>query len=200
VSIAEKLVEFIHAQRLEKILSKEKNEWWVTDIARCPLKRDFEMKYPYIWSLNPRLVMGQLAHIGFQALVGELIGAEVPEPRSVELGSCIVSGQADLATDSEIVELKTGRMHLRNQPSEHHLMQTRLYLWLYGYEQGRIIYITGNRMCEYTVAEPYTDDEVVLEIEGATCPRWSWECGRYCDWTVICEQAAVKLRSGGVEP
>jgi len=84
-----------------------------------------------------------------------------------------------------VIEIKYASDIRGNEPYEHHILQLRLYLWLTEYEEGRLIYITPNRLIEFKITEKMTDDEVLMMLDTWQSPEWSWECD-YCRFYSIC--------------
>jgi CRISPR-associated exonuclease Cas4 len=189
--------------KIKKEASEERkrdgNVFWVTDLVRCPLKREYEMIYPEI-SLSsifsPSAIIGDLIHIGIEevirnraglgAVLTEVEGSKgvmLPDGREVE-----VRGRCDIILEIEGdrigVEIKSARSDAKI-PLEHHIDQVRLYNWLFNLRKSYLVYITHERITQYPVEQRATDDEVVTRITSRSYPRYIWEC-RYCSYAVLC--------------
>ena len=202
-----------------KILEHKKhqrrpNEFWVTDLVRCPLKRDFESKYPELAlqdCFNPRYILGDLAHKGLyqsileiMAKIGLVIGTtvrfEVEGSKELEVDGqkYIVSGRLDIyieKDDSKIgIEVKTARGDM-NLPLHHHVQQVMLYNWLFDLDKSILFYATPERICEFEIKGKYNDNDVkrlIKEaIEKKNVPKYDWECN-YCIFTIVCPKKLTK--------
>ncbi|MEM4970992.1 MAG: CRISPR-associated protein Cas4, partial [Sulfolobales archaeon] len=120
---------------------REGNVFWITDLVRCPLKREYEMIYPEIslsHIFSPSAIMGDLIHIGLEELIKskvdlgtvltEVEGSKrivLPDGREVEVrGRCDII--LEIGGDRIGVEIKSSRSDARI-PLEHHIDQARLY-------------------------------------------------------------------------
>jgi CRISPR-associated exonuclease Cas4 len=187
-------------------VSKEEKEkhprkadtYWVTDLVRCPLKREYELKYPELVEkeiFTPVFILGTLVHRGLQELLksimGEGVSTEVEGSREVVLPDgrkVIVEGRADIVvkiSDEMIgVEIKTARSDYE-LPKPQHVDQARIYNWLFNLNQTILVYITPERVTQYLVSDKATEDEVVSRITSRKIPRYDWEC-KYCSYSVMC--------------
>ncbi len=181
---------------------------WVSYLVACPLKWFYTMKYPEIARATFRgcFVLGKLAHLGLQQLAklyAEELGfrqveieKDVEKRINVDLNDLPrivrLSGRIDiLATDEDdekiVVEIKTARSDAY-LPHEHHVQQLRIYMNLANASKGVLLYITPDRVAEYTYTNPASDEELqklvatFLRFEG---PRYEWEC-TYCQFSSIC--------------
>ncbi len=178
---------------------REEGVFWVTDLVRCPLKRVYETLYPEL-SLrdvfNPRLIVGILIHRGVEGLVKEVlkefkVEVEVEGGRGVLLsdGSEVeVRGRLDILLlgggTKEAVEVKTARSD-RSIPQRHHIDQARAYNWLFDLDRVYLLYITPERVAQYSVEDRMSDAEVAERVESRRAPRYPWECS-YCHYAVLC--------------
>lgn len=177
---------------------RKDNVFWVTDLVRCPLKREYELSYPELAMselFSPAAIMGDLVHLGLERLLSERLGSparvevegarniSLPDGREVE-----VRGRCDLIVDTGGervgVEIKTSRSD-SGLPREHHMDQARLYNWLFNLSTALILYITPERIAQYVVQDRASDEEVVQRITSRSYPRYLWEC-RYCTYSVLC--------------
>jgi CRISPR-associated exonuclease Cas4 len=193
-----------YSRRERERHKREEGVLWVTDLVRCPLKRVYESIYPEL-SLrdlfNPRLIVGTLVHRGVEGLVKELltgfkVEVEVEGSRRVILseGSEVeVRGRLDVLLvgngSREAVEVKTARSD-RSIPQRHHVDQARAYNWLFDLDRVYLLYITPERISQYTVEDRMNDAEVAERIESRRAPRYPWECS-YCHYSVLCPSKVV---------
>ncbi|MDT7887559.1 MAG: hypothetical protein RQ885_01115 [Desulfurococcales archaeon] len=178
---------------------REDNVYWITDLVRCPLKREYEIIYPEI-SLSsifsPSAIMGDLIHAGLEEMIKNRSGLGVvltevegskkivlPDGREVE-----VRGRCDIILEMEGerigVEIKSAKSDAKI-PLEHHIDQVRLYNWLFNLRKSYLVYITRERITQYPIEQRATEDEVVTRITSRSYPRYLWEC-RYCNYSVMC--------------
>lgn len=187
-------------------LSKEERErhprraetYWVTDLVRCLLKRDFELKYPELVEnevFMPTYILGTLIHKGLQELLKSVIPGnvltEVEGRREVRLpdGRAVnIEDRADVVIKIDEVlvgvEIKTSRSDLE-LPKQHHVDQARVYNWLFNLNHTILIYVTPERVTQFLVRDRATDEEVLERLTISRFPRYEWEC-RYCSYSVLC--------------
>ncbi len=178
---------------------REPHIYWVTDLVRCPLKREYEENYPEIslGSLfSPNAIIGDLIHLGLEEIFRRVLSnatvltevegsrrLSLPDGREVE-----VRGRSDVIIESGGtrfgVEIKSVRSDAKI-PLEHHIDQARLYNWLFNLGLTYLVYITHERITQYPVDQKASDEEVISRITSKTYPRYLWEC-RYCDYAVLC--------------
>jgi CRISPR-associated exonuclease Cas4 len=182
---------------------RESNVYWVSDLVRCLLKRNYELIYPELRMREvfiPTLISGNLIHKGLQSVLKERFGGnvsvEVEASREVVLPTgdkVVIKGRADaiVSTDEGRVgiEIKTSRSDL-NIPHEQHLEQVMIYNWLMDLNYSLLIYITPDRITQFTVLDRLTEADVVDRISNPTYPRYSWECN-YCTYSVLCPYKKV---------
>jgi len=178
---------------------RDADVYWITDLVRCPLKREYEIAYPEIALssiFSPSAIMGDLIHMGLEELVRknpeigivltEVEGSKritLPSGREVEVrGRCDII--LEVGGERVGVEIKSARSDTRI-PLEHHIDQVRLYNWLFDLERSYLVYITHERVTQYLIDQRATDDEVASRITSRTYPRYIWEC-RYCIYAVMC--------------
>lgn len=176
---------------------RKPNELYVTDLVYCPLRYRYQAEYRELAlasSFSPATLLGTLAHSGFGRVLEELFGdkvrLEVDYGKSVKVDGdlYVVVGRVDAVVGDTVVEFKTARSDA-SIPQEQHVLQVRVYLWLTGLRKGIILYATPDRVAEYEVQDPATDEEVARlvreTVTGRPAPRYQWEC-RYCAFSVIC--------------
>jgi len=187
-------------------VSKEEKEkhprkpdtYWVTDLVRCALKREYELKYPELVEkeiFTPVFILGTLVHRGLQELLKSIIGggvsAEVERGREVVLPDgrkVVVEGRADIIVKvgDEVfgVEIKTARSDY-DLPKPQHVDQARIYNWLFDLKQTILVYVTPERVTQYLVSDRVNDEEVASRITSRKIPMYDWEC-KYCSYSVMC--------------
>ena len=200
------LVNLIYAWRKEEEEKHRRTEdtWWVTDLVRCPLKREFELRYPELVKhqvFTPFFILGDLAHEGVHSVLSRLgrVEFEVEAEKAVALPDgreARVRGRADAIYYGEggekiVIEVKTSRSDA-GIPHEHHIDQVRAYLWLHEANEGVLLYVTPDRVTQFPVSDPMTTDEVVERMTSKDYPRYSWEC-QYCPYSVLCPHKLTKL-------
>lgn len=177
--------------------------FWVTDLVRCPLKRDYELRFPELVESNvftPTFILGELIHKGLEALLKEVmpeeVEVEVEKEQEVMLpnGSKVfLRGRADVIVkvggEYLGIEIKTSRSDVRI-PQEHHVDQSRIYNWLFNLKASILLYVTPDRVTQYVVDGRATLEEVVERILSSKYPRYEWEC-RYCAYSVLCPYKVV---------
>ncbi len=187
-------------------VSKEEREkhkrspstYWITDLLRCTLKRDYELRYPELSESEvfmPFFIVGTLVHRGLQGLLREVmpndISTEVEREREIVLpnGEVVcVSGRADILikVGEELVgvEIKTSRSDL-GLPKQHHVDQARMYNWLFNLKRTILIYVSPDRVTQYVIEDSASNEEVVERVISRKIPRYEWEC-KYCIYSVMC--------------
>ena len=171
--IIEKLLD-LQRQEQESHMRAE-NEVYVTDLTRCAIKRYFEERY----SVPPstEAVVGKLLHNGFSSFVRQVEPeAQFEVSYKKEIDGVIIKGRVDVDLGPELWELKTGRDAPKDEPSEHHLLQCRIYLWLTDKALVRLIYITLNQFREFEIVDPCTDEEMRGLLKDRKSPMFTWEC------------------------
>ncbi|MDK6029305.1 CRISPR-associated protein Cas4 [Ignisphaera sp. 4213-co] len=196
------IINLIYNWRVEesrkRLEEKLENEIYVTDLIYCPLKYHYQKKYKEIVIANafdPVTIFGELIHLGVGKLLSNLLGSnnvelekEYEKEIVVDGTTYIVKGRVDAIIGDWLIEIKSSKSDL-NIPHQHHILQTRLYLWLTGLKKAILLYITQNRVAEYVVEEPVSDGEVSDLIRSiiakSPAPRYSWECS-YCPFSTLC--------------
>lgn len=181
---------------------REPNVIYVTDLVRCPLKYIYEQKYTEIalaQQYSPSAILGTLVHKGLESLnllEDYEVKTEIEGQKVIDVNerSVTIKGRLDImlknkiTSDTIIVEIKAARKDL-GLPHPHHVLQLRLYQWLFNVNKGILLYITPDRLTEYSINEPISDDEVrqlVYDlINVAKAPKYSWEC-KYCEYNIVC--------------
>lgn len=204
-----RLVDIIYRHRIEetvkRIDKKLDNEFYVTDLVYCPLKYRYQKLYKELTiasAINPTTLLGEFAHHGIEKILIEILGSdsvktEVECEKSIEVEGAlyIIRGRVDALIGDYVVEIKTSKSDV-SIPQNHHILQTRLYLWLTNYKKALLLYVTANRITEFVIDKPATDGEVSDlirgTIAGAPAPRYSWEC-KYCTYSVLCSSKRITI-------
>ena len=197
-----RISELLYRWRIEearkRFESRLENEIYVTDLIFCPLKYRYSKLYTEIAlssSFSPITVLGELVHIGLEKFLQDTLGSDVVKTEveyerdiSVDGVTYIVKGRVDAVVENTVIEIKTSRSDT-NIPYQHHIQQLRLYLWLTGLPRGLLVYLTPERIAEFSVETPASDGEVAdlvrSLISGEPAPRYPWECG-YCSYAALC--------------
>jgi len=183
---------------------------YVTDLARCPLKRKFELKFPELGKydlLSPAGVLGTLVHMGFELFLERyamkegynvLTELELSKVVDIEGEEYVINGRIDAllismnSSDSLVVELKTSKSDT-SIPYEHHILQAQIYAWMANASDAILIYFTPERIAEFrlrTLEKSKLSDNEVKRLLKETisitvAPRYEWEC-KYCKFANIC--------------
>ncbi|MGC9148552.1 MAG: CRISPR-associated protein Cas4 [Sulfolobales archaeon] len=173
--------------------------YYVTDLVRCSLKREYEVLYPDLSAYEifyPPFVLGDFLHKGLQNILREIFGERVSvevegEKRLLlpEGSEIIIRGRSDgiikLENGKRVgVEIKSSRTDY-NIPMDHHIDQAKIYNWLFDLEETILLYATYDRITQYRVREKISEEEILNRIKYISAPRYSWECS-YCPFASIC--------------
>ena len=196
------LYELKRREREEHV--REEGVYWVSDLVRCPLKREFEFRFPELvlsHLFSPPLILGDLIHRGLEAVIrdyyGDSASVEVEGEKEVRLpdGRVVrVRGRADAIVDfggvRVGVEIKSVRADM-DFPLPHHVDQVRIYNWLFGLDHSVLVYVTPERVTQFPVLDRVDEGEVVERITDDNAPRYGWECG-YCPYSVLCPKKVLR--------
>lgn len=182
---------------------REHNVYWVSDLVKCPIKREFELKYPEIalsTIYSPYYILGDLIHKGLEGVISEKLSAEIEVEKSINVKlsngeEIIIKGRIDGIITTENgenigIEIKSARADI-GIPQQHHIDQVRIYNWLFNLARSILIYITFNRVTEYEVPDRASTEEVIQRVKDRRAPRYSWECS-YCTYAILCPFKIVK--------
>lgn len=181
------ITEIVISWRLRELEKHERDGIWVTDLIRCPLKREFEERFPELHRASvysPGTILGSLVHMGLERLLSDELNAEVEVKRERQIGEHKIVGRIDAIIGKVGVEIKTSRADV-DIPYEHHVLQARIYNWLYDLDKTVLVYVTPDRFTEYTVESRASEEEILKLIVERKVPRYDWEC-RYCHFSIIC--------------
>lgn len=191
------VVKFIY----EKIVSEQLNRLeearnphliYATDLISCTHKFHMRKHYPELTlTFEPVAALGNIAHWGMGTLLKEKgIEVEVEVFKNIKLNDKVytIKGRADAIdrANKTVIEVKTARSAM-GIPKEHHIKQLNIYLELTGFEQGVLVYITPDKVVEYSVTRKPVDLELEARdlVEDSYHPRYSWEC-TYCVYRKLC--------------
>jgi len=195
-----RIAELLYRWRIEearkRMEERGENELYATELVLCPLKPRFFKMYRELalaHSFSPIALLGEFAHMGLERVLQEILGedsvrVEVEYERGVEVDgrSYVVKGRVDAIVGDTVLEIKTSRSDA-SIPYQHHIQQLRIYLWLIS--KGLLLYVTPERLVEFPVTDPASDEEVIDAIRsivsGEPAPRYPWEC-QYCPYAQLC--------------
>jgi len=190
-SIVTQLLLKEYEEYLEHQRDRKPNEIWVSELVQCKAKAQLRQQYPFFYQAKPACTLGNLVHYGIYSYLLQELGLETEKEFKEYIEGWVIKGRIDGIDDKCVYEIKYARELKDNQPFEHHVLQVKLYLWLTGKPEGKLIYITPNRLVEFSINESLSDDEVEQLIEQWTSPRYDWECN-YCEFVSICPYAKKK--------
>ncbi|RLI84774.1 MAG: CRISPR-associated protein Cas4 [Archaeoglobales archaeon] len=165
----------------------------VTDLMRCPLKREFEVRYPDLYrasAYTPATILGSLVHIGLESILSNELNAEIEVRGEKTIGEHRIFGKIDAKVGKVGIEIKTSRADFEI-PYEHHILQAKIYNWLFDLDKTILVYITPDRVTEFIVDERVDEDEILKMIVDKTTPKYDWEC-RYCHFSLLCPSRKKK--------
>ncbi len=171
----------------------------VSDLVYCSQKYHLRRLYPEVVLADNLYAawasFGRLIHSGVQALLRELgfrVEHEVSKVLRVNGVFVGVTGRLDALGNWKdkltVVEIKSSRSD-NELPKPQHILQLRIYMNLAKAQQGILLYITPDRIAEYTINEPISDAELEIlvkeTLENRKHPRYPWECS-YCPFSMMC--------------
>lgn len=170
---------------------------YVTDLVSCTHRFHLRTQYPELTLVfEPSAVLGNVAHWGVEALLREKgidVEVEVSRTISVDGVEYVVKGRLDAVDKASgtVIEIKTARSAV-NLPKEHHVKQLNIYLSLTGLDRGVLVYITPDKVVEYSFSREPVDleSEVRDLVEDRRHPRYAWECA-YCIYKKLCPYYTV---------
>jgi len=175
-----------HVLEQSKGRPKGENVFHATDLCRCPLKRIYELQFPELARpFAPQLVTGQIVHLGLQHLLRER-EFKIEVEKSRRIGEYTIIGRIDALNERDRlgVEIKFSRDD-KYLPYEHHVLQVKIYNWLFDLDKTILVYVTPERITEFEVHEALRENQVESLILDEKTPKYDWEC-RYCEFSVIC--------------
>jgi CRISPR-associated exonuclease Cas4 len=170
----------------------------VSELVYCSNKFHLRRRYPELvlgenyasWNS-----FGRLIHLGLETLLGNA-GFEVEREisRIINFDGIMVSvkGRMDAVgywnDKLTVVEIKSSRSD-NDLPKEQHVLQIRIYMNMARAEQGILLYVTPDRLTEYTIEKPLSDAELEIlvkeTLDNTRHPRYTWEC-QYCPFSMMC--------------
>ncbi|RLI82907.1 CRISPR-associated protein Cas4 [Archaeoglobales archaeon] len=179
------VVNLLYEFERENRLKRSEKEIHVTDLVRCPLKREFEIKYPeMIPLLEPAITLGNLIHLALEEILKSKCNAQVEVEKRVEIGDVTLIGKIDAIVDDVGIEIKYSRSG-NHIPYIHHVKQVEIYNWLFELNYSVLVYVTPDRITQFTIKEKATQDQIINLMKDNTIPRYDWECN-YCYFSKIC--------------
>lgn len=171
---------------------KDPSVIYVTDLVSCTHRFHMRKLYPELSIVfEPTTILGSVAHWGLEELLrSKNMEVEVEVSREVSVGGKIytIKGRLDALDRSSglVVEIKTARSAI-NLPKAHHVKQLNIYLEISNSSEGILVYITPDRVLEYTISrEPVNlESEVRDLVNDSYHPRYDWEC-QYCVYKKLC--------------
>lgn len=193
-------------REIEKHLPRDPLVYYVTDLVKCRMKREFELNHPqllYIRATVGRTFLGETVHRGIEAILKEIYGDNVhveyegdlekSKEITVDGVTYTVKGRIDAILGNNTgIEIKE-TISQNSLPFQHHVEQCMIYNWLYGFDKTILLYITSTGIYEFEVHEAYTDNDIARLIRDTRSPRWDWECN-ICEFAPICPIARTIKR------
>lgn len=199
--ILRKVLEY-RERELEEHLPRDKYTYYVTDLVRCSMKREFEINHPkllYMRITQGRTFLGETVHKGFEQILKEIFGDAVKiETEGIEKSKeividgvrYVVKGRIDAILNGDTgVEIKETVSH-GPLPYPHHVEQCLIYNWLYGFKKTLLFYISPDGLYEFEITGSVSDDEIIRRIKEPRTPRYDWECS-ICEFKSICPIAKL---------
>ncbi|RLE70920.1 MAG: hypothetical protein DRJ45_04480 [Thermoprotei archaeon] len=165
------------------------NEITVHEFIGCKRKMLLLRNLPeleYSISINPRIVLGELIHLGILKILGKRDEKIVYKDIILNNKRYRFIGMIDAIINNSIIDFKFTLLPSENLPSEKHVLQVKMYMWLTGLEEGYLLYFTPNEILEYKIDEKLSDEDIKRLYEHWDSPRYSWECD-YCSVKRYCE-------------
>ncbi len=177
-------------ERLEEL--RDPHIIYVTDLISCSHKYLLRRSFPELTiHFEPITVFGELIHRGLEAYLsdkGYVVEKPIEKTYTIDDEKYILKGRVDAYNEEEgiVVEIKSGRGN-HNLPREHHILQLQIYLNMLDLDKGILIYITPDRLLEFSIDRTAIDIETMLRelVYNSVHPRWQWEC-KYCIFQRIC--------------
>jgi len=191
--ITEALYRRVVGEQVEKMSELRNTDIiYVTDLVACSHKYHLRRKYPELTiSFEPSSVLGILLHKGLEeVLMSEGYEVEKSIETYVEIGSkrYIIKGRLDAYNPNTrvVVEIKSSRSS-KDLPRGHHVEQLNIYLNMLNAESGILVYITPDKIVEYSIQREKIDLKNLVKnvVDDIVHPRYSWECN-YCIFKKIC--------------
>jgi|YelNatPaOPRAMG01_1025707.scaffolds.fasta_scaffold05303_2 CRISPR-associated exonuclease Cas4 len=164
---------------------------FVHELCECSRKMRYSKLFPEIGILKlfkPHVIRGELIHLALEGISN--MKANVKSEKRVKINNrdFLIAGSVDLYDESRkrVIEIKTVKS-IANTPFEHHILQTRMYLWLLNVKDAELWYFASDGVKFYYINNPCTDSEIQEIINNPSAPRWpQWECNM-CEYDQLCE-------------
>lgn len=167
------------------------NILYVSDLTMCWNKSRLSRQNP---DANagiikvPSVLIGSCLDDGIVNLISNHtdIDVEYEVSKQKTVGDYTIRGRCDMILDGQIIEIKFTR-YLPESPRMHHIIQCRIYCWLYDVDNVLLWYFSPDGYREFNIERIGMSDENILNlIEEELSPRYSWECG-YCQFNGDCD-------------
>lgn len=168
------------------------NEIYVTDLLYCGYKLLLEQKFPEILfsdPFNPVTLEGDLIHRGVQSILKEIYGdrIQIEVEKTGKIGDITLKGRIDAILDGKHgIEIKHAKGDY-NIPHKHHILQAKIYKWLFNLESIELLYITRDRITSITVDGTITDSEINKLVQNPPIADEAWLC-QYCSFNFACDK------------
>ena len=210
------IYELLFKTRVEETLNhnREDNTLYVTDLTRCSYRRVLEARFPDLKlqeCYNPVLLLGNIVHYGLESFLKYLqeqgyfrkVDVEVEGYKRITFDDrdglpriITIKGRIDsivYGDDGRFgVEIKSSKSDI-GLPYDHHILQCKIYNWLFDLSKTILLYVTPERITEYEVSDKLTDEEVVKLILDSRSPKYPWECN-YCVFKSLCPKKRSNSR------
>ena len=178
----------IEEGRRRKII--DEGDIYVSDLTRCREKSMLYKVHPEFGAQilrAPHVLMGILVGEGICNVVKRCCpNARFEVSKSKTMEDYIVRGRCDMILDNKVVEVKFSRFPV-DYPRSHHVVQCRLYSWLFDVDEVILWYLNPNTLSEFVVERMGMDDTNVLNmIQNKKSPMYLWECG-VCNVKHLCQ-------------
>lgn len=204
--LVDSVMNFHQEESFKKLLEriKKKDVVHATDLLYCSKKKQFIHENPEKVKdvfLKPPVIHGKCFEKGLFDIVKKWAKKNDYDVRfwvkgRKELNGIKIVGEADIiifedGEPDKVIEVKHRVFSV--EPTEHYLMQARLYGWLFNTREAYLWVFTDKGKTgymEYDVSdEIFTTDDVKKLLHNYLnqdkCPMWDWEC-KYCQFKDVC--------------
>ena len=181
------------------VATRRQDVYYVHEFTLCYMKAQILRQLNQIRMISEELlkdtvVIGEIIHEALLRLIDN-------EPKEVckQIEDIEICGTADALIDDTVIEIKyvssmkrilqkTQQNQVKLKPLEHHVLQARMYGWLYDARNVILLYVTPRKLIEVRLT-PMDENEVrqhVLNwINLKPTPMWDWEC-KLCTLKKLC--------------
>jgi CRISPR-associated exonuclease Cas4 len=167
--------------------------FFVHELCECSYKKIMREKFPDLelaLIYNPRFVVGLIIENEIRQRISGSKVTKVVSIKGLNNEDIVISGEPDIITENKIIEVKYQTV-IQDLPLKHHVLQLELYLWLFGYDNGTLLYVSPEGIKSFEVKSRLTNDDVISLIKDEKIPRWEWECS-YCIFNQFCSYSVKK--------